>query len=203
MPDLITQVNDGGKSGDNGGKLLREAAGGSVPAFEQIIVNYEKLIYNIAYRLLGNPEDAMDAAQEAVIKIYCNIHKCNDINTLKAWICKITNNTCIDELRRRKGKREESLQKLTESEDGAYSIQFEVSEISPEDAVLLKERNIVLQAAINKLPPKYKTLIVLRDINGLSYEELAEAAGLSMGTVKSRLSRARERLKRLLAGLQL
>lgn len=180
--------------------LLRQAADGDVTSFEKLIIGYEKYIFTLAYRMLGNAEDARDAAQESLIKIYNNIHKCQNAKSFKSWISTITNNTCIDELRRRKKKREDSLSRIIETEDGETVLQFESDEPGPEETLLSMEKQERIQTAINKLPPKYKLLIVMRDINGLSYEELAETAGLSMGTVKSRLSRARARLKKLLAG---
>lgn len=183
----------------NDGELLALAAAGDVSAFERLIVGYEKLIFSQAYRMLGNACDARDAAQESLIKIYCNIHKCHDIKSFKYWIRAITNNTCIDELRKRKNRREDSLHRIYETQDGESSLQFEAPDATPEAELMTAEKQKLIQAAIDKLPPKYKSLVVLRDINGLSYEELSETTGLNMGTVKSRLSRARGRLRMLLA----
>ena len=187
------------RSDNNDGELLRQAAAGDVSAFEKLIINYEKLIFSQAFRMLGNAWDARDAAQESLIKIYNNIHKCHDIKSFKRWIRAITNNTCIDELRRRKNKREDSLNRIFETEDGEAVLQFESKDPGPETRLIGLEKQERIQLAINRLPGKYRSLIVLRDINGLSYEELSETTGLSMGTVKSRLSRARSRLKKLLA----
>jgi len=180
-------------------ELLTKAAAGDMAAFEQLILSYEKLIFSQAYRMMGNAWDARDAAQETLIKIYKNIHKCHDIKTFKSWIRAITNNTCIDELRKRGSKREDSLNRIFETEEGETELQFESNEPGPETVLLAAEKQDRIQAAINKLPPKHRMLIVMRDINGLSYEELAEASGLAPGTVKSRLSRARFKLKKLLS----
>ncbi|MCL2702323.1 MAG: RNA polymerase sigma factor [Defluviitaleaceae bacterium] len=182
------------------GELLEKAASGDIAAFELLIAEYEKLIFSQAFRMMGNAWDARDAAQESLIKIYKNIHKCHDIHSFKSWIRAITNNTCIDELRRRGNKREDSLNRMFETEEGEVELQFESTDPGPEAVLLGIEKQERIQLAINRLPVKYKTLIVLRDINGLSYEELAETTGLSLGTVKSRLSRSREKLKKLLAG---
>jgi len=181
-------------------ELLAKAAAGDVTAFEQLLAMYEKMIFSQSYRMLGNAWDARDAAQEVMIKIYKNIHKCHDVKSLKSWIRTITNNTCIDELRRRGNKREESLSRMMETKDGEVEVQFESKALGPEDVVISMEKQERIQQAINKLPKKYKVLIVLRDVNGLSYEELSQITKLNMGTLKSRLSRAREKLKSLLAG---
>lgn len=186
---------------DNTGALLKMAAAGDMAAFEQLITGYEKMILSQAYHMLGNAWDARDAAQETLVKIYRNIHKCSDPRMFRSWVRTITNNTCIDELRRRRKRREESLSRVYETDDGGEKVwQFESNEDGPEKTLLSAEKREAIAKAIDKLPPKYKALIVLRDINGLSYEELSEAVGLTMGTVKSRLSRARAKLQKLLAG---
>ena len=181
--------------------LLMQAAAGDKHAFEQLITGYEQLIYSFAYRMLGNAWDARDAAQESLVKIYKNIHKCHDISSFKSWIRAITNNTCIDELRRRSKKREDSLTRYYETDEGEVEVQFASPDPGPETQALSNERQRRIQQAINQLPVKYKQLIVMRDINGASYEELADATGLAPGTVKSRLSRARAKLKDLLADI--
>ncbi|MDR1705980.1 MAG: sigma-70 family RNA polymerase sigma factor [Clostridiales bacterium] len=187
-------------NGVEGEALLERAARGDGQAFEMLIADYEKLIFTLAFRMLGNTQDARDASQETLIKVYNNLHKCHDIRSFKSWVTTITNHTCIDELRRRKGKRDESLNKIIEAGDSEFTPQFKSDGPGPEERLLSKERQEHIQRAINRLPVKYKQLIVLRDIGGLSYEELAETAGLSMGTVKSRLSRARIKLQQYLSG---
>lgn len=177
--------------------LLKKAIKGDVDAFEKLISFYEKLIYNIAYRKLMNREDAQDAAQETIVKIYKNINKCNSTISFKSWICAITVNTCIDELRKRKNNMEYLDEKVS-AEDSEMVKQVKSDEVTPEEAMIKKELGAALSAAICELPEDHKNLIVLRDIQGLSYQELADACGISLGTVKSRLSRARENLKKIL-----
>ena len=174
--------------------LLHRAASGDMDAFEQLIQGYERLIYNITYRMLGNPDDAKDASQEVLIKIYKNLGKCANMKAFKSWIYTVANNTCIDEIRKRKNKAADSLDALFQIEDGEMEKQLPANDPTPEELLLQKEKREILQLAINRLSPEHKALIVLRDIKGLSYGELADATSTSLGTVKSRLSRARSQL---------
>ncbi len=179
-------------------KLLEQAGRGDPVAFESFIIAYEKLIYNVAFRMMGNREDALDMAQEALIKIYKNIGKCVEIRAFKAWACTITTNTCLDELRKRKNKNTESLDFIYESEDGNMKRETPSNEPDPQEALLCKEDMEYISRAINSLSDEYREAVVLRDINGLSYQEIADMQNISIGTVKSRISRARNSLKSIL-----
>lgn len=175
--------------------LLSAAAKGDMDAFSALIQKYERLLYNIAYRIMGNPEDASDMTQEALIKIYKNLAKCNDEKGFKNWAAAITSNTCIDEIRKRKNKTTRSLDEMVSVPDGAVEQQFESSEPTPEEAILSSEKTQLIQSEINKLSSDHRAVIVLRDIEGFSYQEVADMTNVSLGTVKSRLARAREHLK--------
>ncbi len=179
-------------------ELFEKAVSGDVSSFEKFIINYEKLIYNIAYRIMGNQEDAMDMSQEAMLKIYRNISKCVDITHFKRWLYTVVNNCCLDELRKRKHRVHYSLDSAIETDDGSIERQFISPERTPEQLLVNKELSSDIKKAINDLSIVHKSVIVLRDINGLSYEELAEITGCNIGTVKSRLARARDRLKTIL-----
>lgn len=181
--------------------LAEKTRNGDIQAFEDLITGYEKLVFNVAYRMLGNAEDAKDAAQDVFIKIYKNmtmIGTMKRITAFKSWVYTVTNNTCIDYIRKRKGKDTVSIDALIETDDGAMVRQIPSDEPTPEAALSKAERAEQIQAGINRLKPKYKTMIVLRDIKGLSYEEIAEITNAPMGTVKSGLSRARLSLKSIL-----
>lgn len=178
--------------------LLQNIRNGNMEAFEAFIISYEKLIFNVAYRMLGNAEDAKDAAQDTIIKIYKNINNLSDIDGLKSWIYTITNNTCLDYIRKRKGKDTLSIDALIETDDGTMVQQIPSDEPTPEAALHKAERAKQIQNGINQLKPDYRILIILRDIKGLRYEEISKAMGSPMGTVKSRLSRARISLKNIL-----
>ena len=166
-----------------------------VGAYEKLILEYEKHIFNVAYRMLGNVEDAKDVSQEAMIKIYKNIDKCKEIKAIKGWITKITSNACIDFLRVKKRYNALSLETEIETEDGTMELQLRSGEQSPEEQVIYRELRSDIAAALAKLSDSYRILVVMRDIYGYSYNEIAESMGLQLGTVKSRLSRARNNLR--------
>ena len=183
--------------------LLSRAIRGDTDAFEGLVLQYEKLIYNIAFRMMGNAEDAKDISQEVIIKIYRNLSSCAGMEYMKAWTAKITHNTCIDELRRRKGKITDSYDYAAGAEFGeeAPERQFADPADGPEALLLRKELGAIIEEGLRRLPCQHRGLIVLRDIQGMSYEEIAEITSTPMGTVKSRLSRARNSLRGILTDL--
>lgn len=177
-------------------QILESARAGDTEAFRELIIPYEKLVFNIAYRMLGSAEDACDISQEVWIKVYKNLDKCTNYDFFKAWLIRITNNTCIDELRKRKVRiSPDSYDKQLETEDSEMELQIKSDEETPEEQFLSAQRKAALEKAIQKLSPVYKSVIIYRDIQGLSYEEIAKATEQNIGTVKSRISRARSTLK--------
>ena len=186
---------------DNTVILLAKAQGGDMAAFEALLLKYEKLIYNLARRFMGNNEDAEDVTQEVAVKIYRNIKSCKGEEFLSAWISRITHNSCMDALRKRKGKNNESLDEIVDFGDGKMEKQFEDSAEGPEDALIRKELSEQIEGALMQLPVLYRSLVVLRDVLGHSYDEIAEIMGLPVGTVKSRLFRGRAKLKSVLLGM--
>ena len=157
--------------------------------FEEILRRYEGLIYHIARRYFQSPEDAMDASQEAAIKIFNALPRVTlpPDGNLKAWICTVTARTCLDALRKRRPPTVELCEEIIPS---TYP--------SAEDTAVANQRVQEVVAAIKKLPEDHRMIIILRDMQGLSYEEIADGLKISAGTVKSRLSRARAGLKLLL-----
>ncbi len=177
--------------------MLQAAKNGNLNAFELIVKTYERLVYSIAYKMFSNADDAKDIAQEVFIKVYRNIEKCTDAKALKGWVCTIASNTCIDEIRKRKRKEAVSLDAVIETGEGEINLNLPDNKRTPEESVLRMEKFDELKRALDKLPEGYRILVILRDIEGLSYTELAEATCTNLGTVKSRLSRARAMLKDL------
>jgi len=175
--------------------LLIKAQKGDIKAFEELLLRIEKTIYNAVYRLVLNQEDAKDLTQEVVIKIYKNLNKCDDARAFKGWMFRIIKNTCMDEFRKRKNK-------YTESIDDNFDDDIEKQILSegktPEEEFITKETTTLVREAIDKLPENHRILIVLRDLNDLSYEEIAKITDTNIGTVKSRLSRARANLKQII-----
>jgi len=167
----------------------QEIPKGRQNAFEQILLKYEKLIYYVARRYFNNPEDAKDASQDAAVKIYNGLARVilPEGGNLKAWICTITARTCLDSLRKRRPQTTEYTEEIVKS-----------TLPSAEDMASANERVQEILAAIKKLPEDQRMVLILRDMQGLSYDELADALQINVGTVKSRLSRARAGLKKIL-----
>lgn len=182
---------------DNEALLLRKIKDGDVASFELLIKDYQVYAYNIAYRMMGNEEDAKDAAQEALIKVYKSIHKFKETSSFSTWLYRIVMNTCKDELKKRKEK-VLSLDKEMETDDGTMSREIGDESLNPSKIVERNEVSHVVQEAINTLPDANKMVIVLRDIQGLSYEEISQVIKEPVGTVKSRISRGRNQLKKIL-----
>ncbi len=175
--------------------LVKMSKKGDVSAFEQLISSYEKRAYNIAYRMLNNEEDAKDATQEAFIKIYKSIKGFREESSFSTWLYRIVTNTCLDELRKQKRNETVPLEVSIEHDKGTIRFEQGVDKVSPEDIYdRLMERQIVLDT-INSLKEDYKAVIILRDLQGFSYEEIASILGCSLGTIKSRINRARNALK--------
>ncbi|MCL2709203.1 MAG: sigma-70 family RNA polymerase sigma factor [Defluviitaleaceae bacterium] len=170
-------------------------AGKRHAAFENLLFKYEKLLWHVARRYFHNNEDAGDAFQEACVKIYNGLPSASlpESGSLKSWVCAVTSNACLDELRKRKKLAEplpdETLDLIADDRQSAPSAEDEAIALTRADDIL---------RAIGKLSEDHRTLIILRDMNGLSYQELAETVGVSVNTVKSRLSRAREALHKMI-----
>ena len=181
-------------------KLVRKAQKGDVEAFEKIISDYRSLVFNVSYRFSGNAEDAADMSQEIFIKLFKNINSFRFQSKLSTWIYKIATNTCLDIVKKKKRDLAAfSLDSVMEEEDGK-SISSEVADSAPTPDVVA-ERNEMKNAvnrAISMLPDDYRIAIILRDIQGLSYDDIAEVVDCSVGTVKSRISRGRKNLREIL-----
>ena len=168
--------------------LIKKAAGGDMNAFEQLIEQYQGMVYNLALKLLCNPEDAADAAQDTLIKTYNSISSFNGKSRFSTWIYRVTYNVCLDRIRKTKRRTHELLNERIV--DGGPT---------PQSALEDSERALIIKDAINSLPPDQKTAIVMRDIDGFSYDEISEVLSCSLGTVKSRINRARLKLREILS----
>ncbi len=178
-------------------QLIKEAQKGNLEAFGSLIEEHERLVYNIAYRMFSNPEDVKDISQEVFLKVYRYLGKFDGKASFSTWLYRIAVNTCIDELRKRQGKETISLD--MENDNGESTLKNQYVDNSPgvEEQIISNEGFDRLKKAMNKLSYEHKTVITLRDIEGLSYSEISEITEVSQGTVKSRLARARKALKDL------
>lgn len=179
-------------------EIVEKIIKGEMDSFEKLINKYQKMVYNLAYRIFNNNSDAEDITQEVFLKIYKNIEKCSGKESIKTWIYTITYNTCIDEVRKRKGKNNISLDASLENDEGEYFIEIPSKEPTPETQMINKEGIKEIENALNKLTEIHKTLIFLRDIKGFTYNEISEIMDINIGTVKSKLNRARNNLKNIL-----
>ena len=180
-------------------ELMRRAASGEDAAFESLVRHFEGMVYSFALQSLRRREDAEDATQEVFLKLWRTLGTWRDEASVKTYIMRIARNTVIDMIRRRNSHPTDSL--TVEDDDGEES-QLDIADTdttsNPAADYARREQIEAVRRAIDELPPDHRELIILRDINGLSYDEIAEATGLYPGTVKSRLSRARNNLKEIL-----
>ena len=175
--------------------LIRKAKQGDMHAFEELILKHEKIVYNLALRMMNHSEDAKDISQEVFLKAYRSLSNFDERSAFSTWIYRITHNTCIDEMRKRKGKQNYSLEEELENEAGSMQRQIADEGDTPEESLLREEQKSEILQALDSLSEEHKAAIVLRDMKGFSYEEIAEILEVSLGTVKSRISRARNQLK--------
>lgn len=178
-------------------KLILEIQKGNKEAFEGLVSKYQNKIYTLCYRYTGNYEDARDLAQEVFIKVYRNIGKFERRSSFSTWIYQIAGNTCKDYLRKNKNKSEFSLDEEVFNNGEAFTPQVLKDENTPDLQYEEKEKLSILKEAIKNLNPEYKVVIILREFQNLSYEEIAKETNTSIGTVKSRLSRGRNVLKNI------
>jgi RNA polymerase sigma-70 factor (ECF subfamily) len=184
--------------------LIKKSKSGDVEAFEQLIFDYQKKAYNIALRIMGNQEDAKDMCQEAFIRIFKSIEGFKEQSSFSTWMYRIVTNVCLDEIRRKKKNDTVSLDNTFETQNGEVHFETASDEDTPEEAFIRTEKRRIILKEINSLSEEYKTAIVLRDIQGFSYEEIANILCCSIGTVKSRINRGRNILKnRLKTALEL
>ncbi|MEN6459785.1 MAG: sigma-70 family RNA polymerase sigma factor [Syntrophomonas sp.] len=174
-------------------QLLKRSLLGDAEAFEEIVKKYQNKVYALTFRYMGNEEDAYDMAQEAFLKAYRSLGTFKGDSSFSTWLYRVTTNVCLDELRRRKRR----ILPLSLDEPlntrGGEEVEKELIDQAPtaDQIYEQKEFSQYIQSQLDKLKPDYKAILVLRDIMDLSYAEIADVLKCSVGTVKSRLSRAR------------
>ena len=174
-------------------KLIDEAVAGSMQAFEDLISLYEKKIYNYCLRMTNRCEDAEDLTQEVFVRVYKSLDGFQRNSKLSTWIFRIAHNICIDHYRKAKAAVISFSQPLGPEDNREFELPSE--DPTPEEEALRKEQQAFLLKSISELRPEYRTVIVLRDLQHRSYEEIAEILNVPLGTVKSHISRARAALR--------
>lgn len=183
-------------------KLIHMAQGGDLDAFNRIVGAYQDLAYNVAFRLLSDPAAAEDATQDAFISAYRNLSRFRG-GSFKAWLLRIVTNGCYDELRRQKRRPIASLEPEDAAGDPFDSAVWMVDPgESPEELAQRVELSEAIQRCLDSLDEEFRAAVVLVDVQGLDYAEAASALDRPLGTLKSRLARARGRLQDCLQGLE-
>lgn len=182
--------------------LLERCKRGELGAFNELVKKYEKQVYNFAYRLTGNYDDANDVAQEAFLRVYNAIGSFRGDASFTTWLFRITTNVFLDDRKRARAHPHTSLDEQLEFEESSVARQIEDASPSPTAITEEKERAQILEDAIQSLPEYQRAMVVLYHSQQKSYEEIAEVMELPIGTVKSRLNRARLALKDKLTPLR-
>jgi RNA polymerase sigma factor (sigma-70 family) len=175
-------------------RLVEAARHGDVESFNALVRLYEGRIYNLCHRMLGDAESAADAAQDAFLSAFRNLRSFRG-GSFRSWILRIATNTCYDILRARKRRPTTSLD--IDNGDGEDSSPLQIADRaeSPDDFALRRELAAAIERGLATLPEEQRIILILSDIQGLAYEEIAEITNTNLGTVKSRLSRGRARLR--------
>jgi RNA polymerase sigma-70 factor (ECF subfamily) len=181
-------------------KLIDQAQNGDVQAYNTLVLHYQQAVYNVTYRIMGEPQSAEDATQDAFISAYKALNKFRGGN-FKAWLLRIATNSCYDELRRRKRRPQSSLEGITDDNDESFAF-LRDPEIGPEGKQQQLELLRAIEECIQNLPDDQRVTAVLCDVEGYDYSEIANITDVSLGTVKSRMSRARSKLRDCLQGFK-
>jgi len=184
--------------------LVRAFQAGDKEAFDKLVLRYQDKVFHICLRFLTDYEEANDSAQEVFVKVYVSLKRFRGDAAFSTWLYRITVNTCKNKLKSFRYRFKSKTVPLggahePEKENGAVDIADDSA--SPMDCLETREKEMLIQHAIDTLPISQKTVIVLRHIEGLSYEQIAEATGFNPGTVKSKIARARLHLRERLKGV--
>lgn len=181
-------------------ELIKRSQRGDVAAFNQLVLYYQQSLYGTVYRMVGNTDLAADITQDAFLAAFRGIASYHGGSSFRAWLLRIGSNLACDHWRRVRRQPADSLEALTEDEETPSSdvlsalASTRLSD-NPEEVILTQELQAIIQQGLEKLPLDQRVAVVLCDVQGLSYEEVAEAVEVSIGTVRSRISRGRARLR--------
>lgn len=184
-------------------QLVQAALHGELDAFNRLVLAYQDIAFNVAYRMLGDEDEASDATQTAFISAYRNLASYRG-GSFKAWVLRMVTNSCYDELRRKQRRPTTPLEPINE-EDGEEidsPAWMAADDPSPEDSLAVKELEHAIQHCLDRLPEDFRSVVVLVDLQGLDYEEVAASVHTPLGTVKSRLARARLKIRDCMKGFQ-
>lgn len=182
-------------------KLIQGLRAGREEAYETLISRYEQPVYSLVCRLVNDPSDACDVVQEVFLKVFRNIGNFRGSSSLKTWIYRIAVNEAYNHRRWfSRHRRQEAPLEAEEAGDRGYADTLPDRGRGPFETTLNEERRQLIESSLAELNPIFRTAVILRDIEDLSYEEIAEVMQVSLGTVKSRILRGREALREILGG---
>lgn len=178
-------------------KWIKKASAGDADAFEQLVLQYQTPVYNLCLRMTGDPEDAADMTQESFLKAWRNLDSFQGNSAFSTWLYRLASNTCLDHLRLKKRRPQLSL--VMEDADGEEQ-ELDIPDESPdpEEQVIALEEQSILNGALQSLEEQPRQILILRAVHGLSYTEISQVLNVPEGTVKSRLARARDQLRKKL-----
>ena len=178
-------------------ELIARAKAGDDEAFAQLMRDNEKRIYNLTLRMTENPEDAMDLAQEAFLNAWRGLKFFKGDSAFSTWVYRLASNACIDHLRRKKRRQDIDLPMPADEEDDSQP-DIPDERFQPEQELERQELRRAVANGLEQLSDEHRQVLVMREINGLSYQEIADVLDLEAGTVKSRIARARNSLRKIL-----
>lgn len=181
--------------------LIRQAQGGDIVAFNRLVVQYQELVFNVAYRIMNDPAVAEDVAQETFITAYQSLKTFRG-GSFKSWLMRVATNRCYDELRRRKRHPQTPLEPVSDEDGEEIESPYWLADSapSPEEALDQRELERAVQHCLEGLPADFRAAIVMVDLEGLDYQDASVAVGTPIGTIKSRVARARLKLRECLQG---
>lgn len=181
--------------------LIRYAQQGDLDAFNRLVLTYQELAYNLAYRMLDDPDGAADATQNAFLSAYRSLSSFRG-GSFRAWVLRMVTNTCYDELRRRHRRPTTPLEPMDEQDEEEIESPRWMADDgpTPEEELERSELNNAVQQCLTGLPEDFRAVIIMVDIEGLDYQEVSTSLNLPLGTVKSRVARARLKLRDCLRG---
>lgn len=182
--------------------LIRSAQHGDLDSFNSLVLSYQDILFNTALRILGDDDLAADATQDAFLSAFRSLHTFRG-GSFKAWLMRTVTNACYDELRRRKRRPTTPLEPEVDDGDEMDTPRWLADPaMSPEQEVETDELEHAIQHCLEGLPVEFRTVVVMADLQGLDYSEVASSVRIPLGTVKSRLARARLRLRECLQGFR-
>ncbi len=175
-------------------EIISAVLSGDANAFEELVLEYQTRVYNIAMKMTGNEDDAFDISQEAFLKAYRALGGFRGEASFGSWLYRLTANLSVDFMRREARHRPEKAVYLDDETEGERPVEIPDLSSEPQTALERRETLEAIEAGLKRLPEEQRLILVMRDFNGLSYQEISEALNVEMGTVKSRIYRARARL---------